>query len=197
MRKTDEIVVIEKELVNKISEIPDTNFMWCVNHYFESYRTKAEFEKSRFFDEFRYDGNLTDLLRRYFSLCSFANFFRNLRKISEEIIDKRIGSDETSFQMLSWLTEYFSVNALRKMCESEPNRRVTFMYLFKVLEPFFLYSRSNRPTSTYLYSRARQIYKKYAVVPDEKILEVLEDPSSATDANVDDDWMIDHILSSI
>ena len=37
----------------------------------------------------------------------------------------------------------------------------------------------------------------YLFVNDEKILEVLEDPSSATDANVDDDWMIDHILSSI
>ena len=197
MRKTDEIIVIEKEIVDKVSQIPDTNFMWCVKHYFESYPSKAEFGKSSFFDEFRYDSNLTDLLRRYFSLCGFANFKRSLRKISEEIINERITSDDTSFQMLSWLTEYFSVNALRKMCESEPNRRITFMYLFKVLEPFFLYSRSNRPTSTYLYSRARHIYKKYAVVQDEKILEVLEDPSNATDANVDDDWMVDHILSSI
>lgn len=198
-KRTSEIEVLKEEIKTKVSAIPDTNFMWCVNYYFAEFPTKSKFENSNFFREFEFDNNLQDLLEQYFRLIPFTEFRTSLRQMSKQIIEEKIESEDTSLLMRSWLTNYVSAEKLKQMCEANPkNRNNVFMYLFKVLEPFFLYSSSHRPDSEALRSRTKSIYKKYAKVPDKEILEVLDSSSGGSLwANVDDDWMIEHIFKSI
>ena len=198
-KRTVEIEVLRKEIQARVSAIPDTNFMWCVNYYFTEFPTKTKFEDSNFFKEFEFDNNLQDLLEQYFRLTPFTEFRTSLRQMSKQIIEEKIESEDTSLLMRSWLTNYVSAEKLKQMCEANPkNRNNVFMYLFKVLEPFFLYSSSHRPYSETLRSRTRAIYKKYAKVPDKEILEVLDSSSGGSLwSNVDDDWMIEHIFKSI
>lgn len=198
-KRTVEIEALREEIKAKVSAIPDTNFMWCVNYYFAEFPTKSKFENSNFFREFEFDNNLQDLLEQYFRLTPFTEFRTSLRQMSKQIIEEKIESDDTSLLMRSWLTNYVPASKLKQMCEANPkNRNNVFMYLFKLLEPFFLYSSSHRPDSEALRSRTRTIYKKYAKIPDKEILEVLDSSSiNCLRANVDDDWMIEHIFKSI
>ncbi len=198
-KRTVEIEELREEIKTRVFAIPDTNFMWCVNYYFTEFSTKSKFENSNFFREFEFDNNLQDLLEQYFRLTHFTEFRTSLRQMSKQIIEEKIESEDTSLLMRSWLTNYVSLEKLKQMCKANPkNRNVIFMYLFKLLEHFFLYSSSHRPDSEALRSRTKSIYKKYAKIPDKEILEVLDSSSiNCLWANVDDDWMIEHIFKSI
>mgnify|MGYP004599778297 CR=1 FL=1 len=201
-KRTVEIEVLRQRIKAAVSAIPDTNFMWCVRFYFKEYNTKDKFMKSNFFDEFAFDGNLKSLLYEYFCLTSFVEFRNSLREMSNQVVAEKMNSDETEPMLRSWLTNYVSAEDLRQRCAAEPsNRNNVFMYLFKVLEPFFLFTDECRPDSESMRLRAKSIYTKYAKVPDEDILEVLDSNSScclgANAVNVDDDWMIEHLFASI
>lgn len=47
-KRTVEIEALREEIKTKVSAIPDTNFMWCVNYYFAEFPTKSMFENSNF-----------------------------------------------------------------------------------------------------------------------------------------------------
>ena len=86
-KRTVEIEALREEIKTKVSAIPDTNFMWCVNYYFAEFPTKSKFENSNFFREFEFDNNLQDLLEQYFRLTPFTEFRTSLRQMSKQIIE--------------------------------------------------------------------------------------------------------------
>ena len=187
---------ILKNLEREILNSSDTNFQFAVKYYLSSYTTKYEFEHSHFFEEFQYDPSIQEMLLSLYNKVSYCEFRKLLNSLSREITVKLITDDSTPYYLLAQLASYVTADYCERIARKSKSDNLKFLATFKTLELCFMIAPDKRNVSNDHVCKCKQWMKKFSH-PSPKILGILDDPAEALKVNVDDNWLVNELVSSL
>lgn len=187
---------ILKNLEREILNSPDTNFQFAVKYYLSGCKTKYEFEHSHFFEEFQYDPSIQEMLFSLYHKVSFCEYRRLLNSLSKEITEKLIADENTPYYLLAQLSSYVTADYCERIARKSKSGRLYFLATFKTLELCFMLPPERRNVSNNHVSKCKQWMNKFSN-PSPEILGILDDPAVAMTVNVDDNWLINELVTSL
>lgn len=183
---------LEREVLNS----GDANFQFAVRYYLIG-NSKHEFERSHFFDEFVYEPQIQQPLIRLYNLIGYCEFKKKIVELSKSATLKLLNDKDTPYPLLAQLTEFVSNEYCEELArKSNFSHNYLFILAFKSLDSCFMVPRDSRNVSGWNMKRCRQWMHKFSN-PSEEILGILSDPAEALKVNVDDNWLIGELISSL
>ena len=195
---TKEIMVndIVQKLEREVLNSGDANFQFAVRYYLIC-NSKHEFERSHFFDEFVYEPQIQQPLIRLYNLMGYCEFKKIVVELSKSVTIKLLNDKDTPYPLLAQLTEFVPSDYCEKMARKNNfSHHYLFIVAFKSLDSCFMVPRDSRNISGWNMKRCRQWMHKFSN-PSEEILNILSDPEEAMKVNVDDNWLIGKLVSSL
>lgn len=188
----DILNTLEREIIKSA----DVNFQFAVKYYLSG-STKHEFEHSHFFDEFEYEPLIQQELTKLYNLVKYCEFKKLVTQLSQTVTYKLLNDKNTSYELLADLTTFVSNDYCEKLArEHKFSCHYLFIVAFKSLDSCFMVSRNSRNVSSWNMKRCKQWMNKFTT-PSAEILRILNDPAEALRVNVDDNWLIDKLVSSL
>ena len=188
----DIVQKLEREVLNS----GDANFQFAVRYYLIG-NSKHEFERSHFFDEFVYEPQIQQSLVRLYNLLGYCEFKKKVVELSKSVTIKLLNDKDTPYPLLAQLTEFVPSDYCEKMARKNNfSHHYLFIVAFKSLDSCFMVPRDSRNISGWNMKRCRQWMHKFSN-PSEEILNILSDPEEAMKVNVDDNWLIGKLVSSL
>ncbi len=188
----DILNTLEREIIKS----GDINFQYAVSYYLTS-STKNEFKNSHFFDEFVYEPQVQSNLVKLYNLVKYCEFKKLVTQLSQTITEKLLNDPKTSYELLADLTTFVSNDYCEKLArEHKFSCHYLFIVAFKSLDSCFMVPRDSRNVSSWNIKRCKQWMNKFTT-PSAEILGILNDPAEALKVNVDDNWLIDKLVSSL
>lgn len=183
---------LEREVLNS----GDVNFQFAVRYYLIGH-SKHEFENSTFFDEFVYEANIQQPLIRLYNLLGYCEFKKKIVELSKSVTIKLLNDKDTPYPLLAQLTEFVPSDYCEKLARKNKfSHHYLFIVAFKSLDSCFMVPRDSRNISGWNMKRCRQWMNKFSN-PSEEILGILSDPAEALKVNVDDNWLINELVTSL
>ena len=183
---------LEREVLNS----GDANFQFAVRYYLIGH-SKHEFENSTFFDEFVYESQIRQPLIRLYNLIGYCEFKKKIVELSKSVTIKLLNDKDTPYPLLAQLTEFVPSDYCEKMARKNKfSHHYLFIVAFKSLDSCFMVPRDSRNISGWNMKRCRQWMNKFSN-PSEEILGILSDPAEALKVNVDDNWLINELVTSL
>ena len=183
---------LEREVLNS----GDANFQFAVRYYLIGH-SKHEFENSTFFDEFVYESQIRQPLIRLYNLIGYCEFKKKIVELSKSVTIKLLNDKDTPYPLLAQLTEFVPSDYCEKMARKNKfSHHYLFIVAFKSLDSCFMVPRDSRNISGWNMKRCRQWMRKFSN-PSEEILNILSDPAEALKVNVDDNWLVNELVSSL
>lgn len=183
------------ELEREVLKAEDANFQFAVNYYLSG--TKHEFEHSHFFDEFSCEPLTREILTKAYNLLGYCKFKKEITKLSTTVTQKLINSCDTSFTLLAQLASFVNYDYCDKLArENKFSDKLKFLVTFKALESCFMVPKDYRNVSDWNIKRCNQWMNKFPF-PSPAIMSILNTPEMALTVNVDDDWLINELVSSL
>lgn len=183
---------LEREVLNS----GDVNFQFAVRYYLVGH-SKYEFENSTFFDEFVYEPNIQQPLVKLYNLLGYCEFKKMVVELSKSVTIKLLSDKDTPYPLLAQLTEFVSRDYCEELARKNKfSHHYLFITTFKSLDSCFMVPRDSRNVSGWNLKRCRQWVHKFSN-PSEKILGILSDPAEALKVNVDDNWLINELVTSL
>ena len=183
---------LEREVLNS----GDANFQFAVRYYLIGH-SKHEFENSTFFDEFVYESQIRQPLIRLYNLIGYCEFKKKIVELSKSVTIKLLNDKDTPYPLLAQLTEFVPSDYCEKMARKNKfSHHYLFIVAFKSLDSCFMVPRDSRNISGWNMKRCRQWMNKFSN-PSEEILGILSDPAEALKVNVDDNGLINELVTSL
>lgn len=183
---------LEREVLNS----GDANFQFAVRYYLIGH-SKHEFENSTFFDEFVYESQIQQPLIRLYNLIGYCEFKKKIVELSKSVTIKLLNDKDTPYPLLAQLTEFVPSDYCEKLARKNKfSHHYLFIVAFKSLDSCFMVPRDSRNISGWNMKRCRQWMHKFSN-PSEEILGILSDPAEALKVNVDDNWLINELVTSL
>lgn len=183
---------LEREILNS----GDVNFQFAVRYYLIGH-SKHEFENSTFFDEFVYESQIQQPLIRLYNLIGYCEFKKKIVELSKSVTIKLLNDKDTPYPLLAQLTEFVPSDYCEKLARKNKfSHHYLFIVAFKSLDSCFMVPRDSRNISGWNMKRCRQWMNKFSN-PSEEILGILSDPAEALKVNVDDNWLINELVTSL
>lgn len=183
---------LEREVLNS----GDANFQFAVRYYLIGH-SKHEFENSTFFDEFVYESQIQQPLIRLYNLIGYCEFKKKIVELSKSVTIKLLNDKDTPYPLLAQLTEFVPSDYCEKLARKNKfSHHYLFIVAFKSLDSCFMVPRDSRNISGWNMKRCRQWMNKFSN-PSEEILGILSDPAEALKVNVDDNWLINELVTSL
>lgn len=183
---------LEREVLNS----GDANFQFAVRYYLIGH-SKHEFENSTFFDEFVYESQIQQPLIRLYNLIGYCEFKKKIVELSKSVTIKLLNDKDTPYPLLAQLTEFVPSDYCEELARKNKfSHHYLFIVAFKSLDSCFMVPRDSRNISGWNMKRCRQWMNKFSN-PSEEILGILSDPAEALKVNVDDNWLINELVTSL
>ena len=183
---------LEREILNS----GDVNFQFAVRYYLIGH-SKHEFENSTFFDEFVYESQIQQPLIRLYNLIGYCEFKKKIVELSKSVTIKLLNDKDTPYPLLAQLTEFVPSDYCEELARKNKfSHHYLFIVAFKSLDSCFMVPRDSRNVSGWNMKRCRQWMNKFSN-PSEEILGILSDPAEALKVNVDDNWLINELVTSL
>lgn len=183
---------LEREVLNS----GDANFQFAVRYYLIGH-SKHEFENSTFFDEFVYESQIQQPLIRLYNLIGYCEFKKKIVELSKSVTIKLLNDKDTPYSLLAQLTEFVPSDYCEELARKNKfSHHYLFIVAFKSLDSCFMVPRDSRNISGWNMKRCRQWMNKFSN-PSEEILGILSDPAEALKVNVDDNWLINELVTSL
>ena len=183
---------LEREVLNS----GDVNFQFAVRYYLIGH-SKHEFKDSTFFDEFVYEPNIQQPLVRLYNLLGYCEFKKKVVELSKSATLKLLNDKNTPYLLLAQLTEFVPSEYCEELARKHKfSSHYLFITTFKALDSCFMVPRDSRNVSGWNMKRCRQWMHKFSN-PSEEILDILSDPAEALKVNVDDNWLINELVTSL
>lgn len=183
---------LEREVLNS----GDANFQFAVRYYLIGH-SKHEFENSTFFDEFVYESQIQQPLIRLYNLIGYCEFKKKIVELSKSVTIKLLNDKNTPYPLLAQLTEFVPSDYCEELARKNKfSHHYLFIVAFKSLDSCFMVPRDSRNISGWNMKRCRQWMNKFSN-PSEEILGILSDPAEALKVNVDDNWLINELVTSL
>lgn len=183
---------LEREVLNS----GDANFQFAVRYYL-GYSTKHKFERSHFFDEFVCEPQIQQPLIRLYNLVGYSEFKKKVVELSKSVTIKLLNDKDTPYPLLAQLTEFVSSDYCEELARKNNfSHHYLFIITFKTLASCFMVPKDSRNVSGWNMKRCKLWVHKFSN-PSEKILGILSDPAEALKVNVDDNWLINELVSSL
>ena len=187
---------IMKNLEREVLNSSDVNFQFAVRYYLIGH-SKHEFKNSTFFDEFVYESQIQQPLIRLYNLIGYCEFKKKIVELSKSVTIKLLNDKDTPYPLLAQLTEFVPSDYCEELARKNKfSHHYLFIVAFKSLDSCFMLPRDSRNISGWNMKRCRQWMNKFSN-PSEEILGILSDPAEALKVNVDDNWLIDKLVSSL
>lgn len=199
---SNELVDLKRILL----KTPGAHFHYCVERYLKGV-SKSDFKKDMFFGEFEPDSDIPVFLNRFFSKSNYSVFKSSLLNLSTDVIHIKLMSPRTSYKDLSELSWFVSKKYLQDLLrffdadDLSGSKKARFVFLFKILEPIFLFPLSSVSLTPHTLQRAKATFIGYTCKPSAAILKYLDnatiDLQCLASNEFDDTWLIREIRKSL
>lgn len=194
------------DLKRILLKAPGAHFHFCVERYLKGVK-KSDFKKEMFFGEFESDSDIPVLLSRFFSKSNYSVFKSSLLNLSTDVIHTKLMDPKTSYKDLADLSWFVSKKYLQDSLrffdadDLSGSKKARFVFLFKVLEPIFLFPLSSANLTSQALRRAKENFVGYTRKPSATVLRYLDtaaiDLTCLTNDEFDDMWLIREIRKSL
>ncbi len=183
------------------------HFHFCVEYYLKNAK-KSDFKSEIFFGEFRETHpEISVLLKDLYLNCNYSTFKKCILNLSDEVIRIKLSDSHTSYKDLADLSYFVSRSYLKSLLsffdadDLDGSKKARFVYLFKTLEPIFLFPLSSANLSSQNLQRAKTCFVGYTCNPSNVILSYLDLASCNLPDFVHEDfedmWLIREIRKSL
>lgn len=188
-----------EKLEQRLLKEKDAYFHMCIHSYLDA-TTKADFsaKEENFWAEFN-DPEILSLIEDIYYKESFRTFRSTMLSISSSVVVQLVMNPKTSYKMLSEICPYIDLALLKGFLQCHSlddctNEKIRFTFLFKVLEPIFLYPVSDRTTSRVKIMQAKKWFLQYTTCSSDSKPNIMDCLCGEIPADgIDDEWMIEEI----
>jgi len=178
-----------------------------VEYYLKKVK-KSDFKSEIFFGEFKETHpEISVLLKDLYSNCNYSTFKKSILNLSDKVIRIKLSDSRTSYTDLADLSYFVSRSYLKGLLsffdadDLDGSKKARFVYLFKTLEPIFLFPLSSANLSSQNLRRAKTCFVGYTCNPSNAILRYLDlascNLSDFAHEDFEDTWLIREIRKSL